>query len=113
VIDDDPLVGSAVRRVLSAQHDVVAITDPTAALRLVEADPRFDVVLCDVQMPGIDGMQVHAELGRIAPELAARTVFVTGGLTTEAARTFAASHPLLRKPFSIDELRTVIAAIAG
>lgn len=60
-------------------------------------------------------MEVHAALAATRPELAARIIFVTGGVFTERARAFAATIPgrLLTKPVRAPELRDAVAALDG
>ena len=111
VVDDEPLVGRAVARILSPPHQVtVALTGQEALDRL--ASEPFEVVLCDLMMPGLTGMDVHQRLLERAPALAARMVFLTGGAFTETARAFLARVPnaRLEKPFEPSALRQVVAA---
>jgi FixJ family two-component response regulator len=62
-------------------------------------------------MPGLTGMDLHAELSRTHPELARRMVFLTGGACTEKARAFLAQPGLecVEKPFDLRAIRQVIA----
>jgi FixJ family two-component response regulator len=61
-------------------------------------------------MPQMTGMELHAELVRLAPELAGRMVFVTGGAFTPGARAFLDNIPnqRLEKPFDAQQLRAVL-----
>lgn len=70
----------------------------------------FDVVLCDVMMPGTSGMAVHAALVDMGPEHAERLVFMSGGVFTDEANTYLeqTGAPLLRKPCPTDELLQTI-----
>jgi signal transduction histidine kinase/CheY-like chemotaxis protein len=111
VVDDEPLIGNAVRRILF-EHDVLAMTDPREALRRLAGSERFDLVLCDLMMPGMTGMELHDVLARTHPEIAARLVFITGGAFTDQAREFL-EDPLRRtlaKPFGPAELRELARA---
>ncbi len=110
IIDDEPMIGSAIRRTLRAQHDVVACLKATEALDLIRAGERFDVILCDLMMPEMTGIEFHSELDRLDPRQAADVIFLTGGGFTPAAKTFLASSPNLRieKPFDAANLRSVI-----
>jgi PAS domain S-box-containing protein len=116
VVDDEPLVGRAVSRIL-AQHEVVTRTSARAALADVASGAGgFDLVLCDLMMPEMTGMELHARLREIAPALADRTVFLTGGAFTAGAREFLGRVPNERveKPFEPEALRAVVArALAG
>jgi DNA-binding response OmpR family regulator len=113
VIDDEPFVGLAVRRVLEDQHEVTNERTVEAALARI-AHESFDVILCDVTMPGADGIDLYQQLRGAHPELVDRVVFLTGGTFTDRATGFIAGVPnkTIHKPFEIDELRAVVAAVA-
>ena len=64
VVDDDPTIGNTVARVLRA-HEVVLLSSPRAALARIEAGERFDVVLCDLMMPELTGMELHERIARV------------------------------------------------
>ncbi len=110
-VDDEAAIGQAIKRVLVAEHDVELVTNATEALARVEAGQRFDLILCDLMMPAMSGMDLHRELVRVAPDVAARVVFLTGGAITQRARDFleGVSNPRLEKPIGIDALRNAIA----
>jgi CheY-like chemotaxis protein len=114
VVDDDPLVARAIRRMLSREHEVTVETSSRQALQRIEAGGRFDLVLCDVMMPQMGGPALHAELGRIAPEQAARVVFITGGAFTAAASEYLqrSGSRTLEKPFTPEELRGLLRDLA-
>jgi CheY-like chemotaxis protein len=113
VIDDEPMVGAAVARTLAPHHDVTTVSTARAALEHLEADPRFDVVLCDLMMPGMTGMELHARLSASAPALTERMIFLTGGAFTPHAREFLdrVPNPRLEKPFESEALRSVVSAL--
>ena len=108
--DDDAMVGEALRRLLGREHDIVTVTDARDALARVVRGERFDVILCDLMMPLMTGMEFHSELRRISPGLADRIVFVTGGAFTAEARTFLAlvHNPIVEKPYDNEKLRTLV-----
>ena len=110
VVDDEPRMGKALQRLLAPSHDVDVAHGAREALGLVAGGARFDVVLCDLMMPGMSGMDLHAELGRAAPEVAARMVFMTGGAYTAAAQLFLETVPnrRLEKPFKPEVLEALI-----
>jgi PAS domain S-box-containing protein len=109
-VDDDGLVVRLVHRILATSHDVTTVTSAQVALDLVAAGERFDVILCDVMMPRLTGMELHERLAACAPEQAERMVFVTGGAFTPAAREFLGkvSHARIEKPFDPLELRRLV-----
>ena len=91
-LDDEKLIGDLVRRLLDGKHEVTAESDPHRALSmLLEGNVRFDVVLCDVMMPGLSGMDLFERVVGSRPELASRFVFITGGSYTERMARFLAS----------------------
>jgi signal transduction histidine kinase len=110
VIDDEPMLVKVVQRTLASEHDVTGIQGAEAALTRIAAGERFDVILCDLMMPQMTGMDLHAELSKVAPEQAASMVFLTGGAFTMRARTFLDQVPNQRveKPFDATHLRALI-----
>ena len=112
VVDDEPLIGAAVRRILCPFHEVVAVTSGQEALTQVRAGPQFDLILSDLMMPEMTGMDLYAELKRLAPALAEKIVFLTGGAFTSQAERFFAAVPNARveKPFDVDQLLAVVNA---
>jgi signal transduction histidine kinase len=110
VVDDEPMISKVVQRALSPDHDVTTITSAGEALRRIAAGERFDVILCDLLMPQMTGMDLHAELLRVEGEQAMRMVFLTGGAFTPRARLFLDEVPNQRieKPFAAPHLRALI-----
>ena len=80
LIDDERLVRRAYERVLSSHCDLITAESGAAALHLLETDRRFDHLLCDVEMPDMNGIEFLEALGEKAPELAGRVTLCTGGL---------------------------------
>jgi PAS domain S-box-containing protein len=113
VVDDEALVGRAVSRILAPLHEVLARTSARAALDDIARGEVFDVVLCDLMMPEMTGMELHARLREVAPALAERTVFLTGGAFTPTAREFLARtrNARIEKPFEPDQLRALVARV--
>lgn len=113
VVDDEPMICGAVRRMLASEHDVVAVARAQEALDRVAAGELFDVILCDLMMPHMTGMDLHAELARVAPEVAGRLVFMTGGAFTATAREFLDQVPnaRLEKPFDLGSMRFVVQSL--
>ncbi|HUS28253.1 MAG TPA: response regulator [Kofleriaceae bacterium] len=110
VIDDEESLGQAIRRYLSIDHDVEAVTSARVALDMLARGDRYDVILCDLMMPQITGMEVHDTVAKIDQRQAQRIVFVTGGAFTEAARKFFENTPNQRieKPFDLKTLRLMV-----
>jgi CheY-like chemotaxis protein len=97
---------------LGKQNDVgVAENGAVGLAMLTEGPDAWDVVLCDLMMPVMNGRQMYERLLESSPAEAARIVFMTGGATTPETSAFLAALPnvLLTKPFDLDELRALIA----
>jgi len=114
VVDDDPLVGAAVRRALAPEFDVTVVSSGRAALALLGAGNAYEAMLSDLLMPELTGMELHEEVAKLDPHLAERTVFMTGGAFTGAARAFAdrMGERVIPKPFDVDALREAVASHA-
>ncbi|HEY6880220.1 MAG TPA: ATP-binding protein, partial [Polyangiales bacterium] len=99
IIDDETLAAKALGRMLRDHKVEIADHAPTG-LALALSKP-YDMIFCDLMMPELSGMAVHAAIAREKPEVAARMVFITGGTFTEEARNFASNHGArcLFKPF--------------
>jgi signal transduction histidine kinase len=112
VVDDEPIVCVSLERLLASEGEVVSMTSAQEALACIEGGERFDVILCDLMMPGMDAPALHAELRRVAPAQAERMVFVTGGAFTMRARDFLSTVPNARlgKPFDVDALLGLVRA---
>ena len=110
VVDDEEIVVRSVKRILSKEHDVVALVSAAEALALCAGGEKFDLILCDLMMPDMTGMDLYHELSRVAPEQADRMIFVTGGAFTEKARHFLSETPKehLEKPFLSANLRAIV-----
>jgi len=110
VVDDEPALGTAIRRMLATEHEVLAVTSAREALELISKGERFDVILCDLMMPELTGMDLHAELLEMEPLQASRMIFMTGGAFTGQARDFLAKvrNPRIEKPFDIAGIRPLI-----
>jgi PAS domain S-box-containing protein len=109
VVDDERAVTVILERVL-ASHDVTAVGSAREALELIQADTRFDVILSDLMMPGISGMEFYDTLVRERPQIAERVVFMSGGAFTPSARAFLDRVPNARieKPFNLGQVRELV-----
>jgi signal transduction histidine kinase/BarA-like signal transduction histidine kinase len=110
LVDDDVAMARATQRALAGIHDVVAVNSAAEALAQIAAGARFDVILTDVMMPTVTGMELHQKLAMVAPDLARRVVFMTGGAFTSSAREYldGVSNQCIDKPFDRARLLAVI-----
>ena len=113
MVDDEPALGRSTQLLLAPQHDVVPVTRAREALERLASGEHFDVILCDLMMPEMSGIEFHEHLARSAPEYLDRIVFMTGGAFTDEARHFLESvgRPHIEKPYTEATLRRAIQGI--
>ncbi len=114
LVDDEPSLGRALAAALRGDHDVRAVTSGRLALELLAIDRDFDLILCDLMMPSMTGMDVWTHVNATRAPLAARFVFVTGGaFTPETTAFLAEGRPHLEKPFQLGALHDLLRKRAG
>lgn len=111
IVDDEEMLGAIVRRVLKG-HDVTVLTSAREALARIDTGERFDVILCDVMMPQMTGVEFHRALSAGHPDQARCVIFLTGGAFTAETAAFLDSvpNPRLEKPFDAAKLRARVQA---
>ncbi|HET6583416.1 MAG TPA: ATP-binding protein, partial [Nannocystaceae bacterium] len=109
VVDDEIAVARALGRMIGDVHDIVIANDGEEALGLIGGG-AFDLVLCDVMMPRISGLDVYDHVRAEHPALAQRFVLVTGGVFAPELRARLEAHgvPCLYKPFDRATLLEVV-----
>ena len=114
VVDDEPRICTILARHLGLEHDVTTLTSAAVAAERIAAGERFDVIFSDLMMPGMSGIDLHAEVLRLAPQQAARMVFITGGAFTSKASEFMnrVSNRFLDKPFDCEALSAIAHELA-
>ena len=114
VIDDEPAILRAFRRVLYTHEVVVAASGPDAMQKLAEGGP-YDAIFCDVMMPEMSGVEVYQRIRERHPGQERKLIFMTGGAFSEPAAHFIGSvdNPKLKKPFTGTAVRALVAAVAG
>jgi two-component system NtrC family sensor kinase len=113
VIDDEPSVVRALAALLRRDgYRVATAHNGRHALAQLQEQP-YDVILCDLWMPELDGPAFYAILTRQYPALRQRVIFLTGDTSGEASQTFLAQsgRPWLRKPSPITTIRRAIQAV--
>jgi signal transduction histidine kinase len=109
-VDDEALLLKAYRRMLADMHEVVTALGGAEALRTLENDAAYDVILCDLQMPEMSGMDLHTAVQGRFPSLADRFVFVTGGAFSIDAKRFLEESvcAVIQKPFRVEDLLALV-----
>ncbi|MBI5059427.1 sigma-54-dependent Fis family transcriptional regulator [candidate division KSB1 bacterium] len=108
VVDDETSIGEFLTLILTKEgYRVQALTSPVAALARLDEEP-FDLVITDLRMPEMSGIELVREVKQRSPEIGAIviTAFASLESAVEAMRTGAADY--ITKPFHVDEIRTVV-----
>jgi DNA-binding NtrC family response regulator len=109
IVDDEEAARYGMRRALDGFGYTIAEADSVDAARAVMAEQRPDLLLVDVNLPGVSGLEFLREL-QIKPEDAPLTIIITAHgserMAVEAIKSGA--HDYLSKPFEVDELRLVV-----
>ena len=118
LVDDEPVIRQALRRFfVRLGWDVDEAEDGTEALRHLLGDGatarEYAVIISDLRMPGISGIELHARLAAARPELLDRLILSTGDSVSSEAADFLrhSSCPVLNKPFELAELRAMLARV--
>jgi len=112
VVEDDGALRRALRGILARDHVVVLASSGAEAQAVLERDPQFDLVLCDLMMPEVSGIELHRWLHDRDPRLAERVLFLTGSVFTPEERAFlhGIGKECVEKPFDPGELLRIVAA---
>ena len=114
IIEDETALLQPLRRMLSDRNDVLTFSDPRDGMRcLIERDPP-DVIICDVNMPIVSGLDIYRQVTKVRPFLAERFVFLTGGDCEELANLLSdSSVRILAKPVHRKDLIAAIEAVSS
>jgi CheY-like chemotaxis protein len=110
VVEDERSLASGLLRLLQRDgHTVDTVANGRLALAKLE-ERDYDLILCDVRMPELDGPSLYQFLERQQPHLCQRFIFLTGDTLEPATQAFLEQSgvPCLTKPFSIAEARRAI-----
>ena len=110
VVDDEPGVVEVLRAVLESNGYMVEVAaNGTEALERLQAD-RYDLIISDLYMPGMDGETLYKCLRDTNPDLAQRMIFVSGDTVSPRARNFveSAGNRWLAKPFNLSEIERMV-----
>ncbi len=114
LVDDEPRIAHSLARLFARDFAVVSELTGSRALARLREDRDFDVILCDLMMPEMNGIELFDAIRTLSPRLARRVIFLTGGAFSPEAQAFldALSNEVVEKPFDGDALRTTIDAVS-
>jgi len=108
VVDDEPVVRSTLAKVLTRMgHTVDAIADARKAIEKLDSGAAYDLILSDVRMPGMNGIELYSRILEKAPAMKNKIIFITGDVMGVDIKTFLSNNnlPYLAKPFDIELLK--------
>lgn len=110
LVDDDSAIVQVVRHALGRMNELQVARQGAEALQLIAEQQDFDLVLCDLKMPGMDGLEFYRQVCATAPELAERLIFISGDTNSPDTRDLLSrtERPLLNKPFTLAEFYQAI-----
>lgn len=110
IVDDQPDMLRTMERLLRGDVEVTVAASGFQAWERIERGERFDVVLCDIMMPGMTGLDLFDRVLAHDPAAAATFVFTTGGIAADQEQRLAATGArCLGKPCDLALLRRLIA----
>ena len=115
IVDDEPAIRRLMVRTLEKAHEIVTAASGAEAQTILRGDRSFDVILCDLMMPEMTGMDLHKWLAAEHPAIADRVVFLTGGAFTASGAQYLATikNVRLEKPCESATLRRVVSELVA
>ena len=107
MVDDEPTILAFLKQVLGSEgYDVETVSGGEAALKRIGSE-EYGLILCDIKLPGLSGVELYEQIEKVAPSLQKRVIFITGDVTSADTREFLkrTKAPYVTKPFDIAELR--------
>jgi CheY-like chemotaxis protein len=113
VVEDESLVRKTIMRTLGTEFHLTVVEGAAEALALIDSGKRFDVIVCDLMMPRVTGIELHEVLHARHRDQARRMLFVSGGAFVPEALAFlrAMEDRQLSKPFSPSALREKVRGV--
>jgi CheY-like chemotaxis protein len=113
VVDDELWIMDLASELLTAEgHEVKTAHGGVQAIELLEQH-KFDLVVSDWKMPGMNGVRLYEYLLERDPDMAKRVLFMTGDVVSDTFQEFLKTHSLtyVSKPFAIAEFRAAVARL--
>jgi len=107
VVDDEKVIRDLAKRVLGGEgYEVDTVDNADDALKIIESQ-RYNLILLDIKMPGMDGVELYRRIQKIAKSLARRVIFITGDILSSDTEKFFAETKVVHidKPFNATQLK--------
>jgi len=107
VVDDEPTILTFLKKVLGGEgYDVETAGSGEEALKRIGSE-EYGLILCDVKLPGLSGIEIYEQIGKVVPSLQKRVIFITGDVISADTREFLKETrvPYVTKPFDIAKLK--------
>lgn len=110
IVDDERAIAAGLAATFGPNHEVVIAGSGREAFEVLRREDDFDVIVCDLMMAEVTGIDLYEALKLVNPALARRIIFMTGGPFTQGARDFLArvDNPVLDKPFDDQQLHRIV-----
>jgi len=110
VIEDEPAIGRACQRILTAEGFEVDIAGDGLIAKEFISKKSYDLCLSDIRLPKMNGMDLYRHIELEYPGLAQKVIFTTGDLLSKDTGKFLkeSERPFLLKPFTPEQLRSVV-----
>ncbi|MBC7742206.1 MAG: response regulator [Bdellovibrionaceae bacterium] len=114
IVDDEVTFRNVLEGVLTDDHDISTAENGNEALELLKQGLRYDVIICDIMMPQMSGVELYDKVKELDSQQADKMVFITGAAFNPSMRSFLESikNKKLEKPFRLKDLRKLINSIS-
>ena len=107
VVDDEPFLSEVLYEFLRKDYDVVSVRNGKDALKQLNSSQALDLIICDVSLPDITGMDIYNYLQKETPGFEKKIIFISGEPVNDV------QNPTLLKPFKIADLIHVVSQSLG
>lgn len=109
IVEDEDIISNLIKGVLEEESNVVDIArNGKEALKIIGAN-KYDIVVCDIKMPKMNGIALYNEVKTVYPDLTQRLIFITGDLSTETVEFLKETgNEVITKPFKVEKLKAQI-----
>lgn len=110
VIDDEPSLTKVVKLILESDYDVYCFNSSITALEYFKNDPNFDLIISDLRMPEMHGIEFYQRIISFMPTQNKRFLFMSGNIWTPEVHQFIESNKIrvLEKPFNNSNLYSLV-----